>query len=78
MGETIVVFTSIVAIVTIVVVGGIAKAYFRSREAALSARAEEDVAAQFDRLARLEERIEVIERIVTDEKLELKRQLNSL
>ena len=67
----------VVAIVAIVAVSRVLQAYFRSKGEARR-RDEEREDGHDERLARLEERIKVLERIVTDEQFELKQRFRGL
>ncbi len=73
----------IVAVVFLVVVGGIVKSYFNSRaERGSGEAAQKDADELRDHIATLEDRIRVLERIVTDTKAggrdELRRQFREL
>lgn len=64
-------------VVLIVFLGVMAKMY-DSRQRHRRARREEETPADEARLARLEERVEVLERIVTDSGYDLRRQFREL
>lgn len=78
MDVIILVFAFVIVIVALGVGGGSIKAYFESKRSRADERVSDDVAAQVERLDRLEERIEVLERIVTDERHELERRFRQL
>ena len=70
-----IVFGSVVLIIAMGIFGGIAASKAKAK-ARREERTEED--EHLARLAELEERIEVLERIVTDDKYELKRRFRNL
>lgn len=69
------VFLFVLAIVVIGLGFDLLKTHLESKR---RARATVDDEAHLEQLARLEERIEVLEKIVTDERYDLKRRIDSL
>lgn len=69
------VFTMVVVIVAIACTAGVAEKYFKARTAQSNRPIDEDVRADIDRLR---ERVEVLEKIVTDERYDLEQQINRL
>jgi|GEM_PF-2396606 len=79
MGEEIVIVAIVFGSVVSIVALGVFASIWHTRakmKAARAARSEED--EHLALLARLEERIEVLERIVTDEKFELRRRFREM
>jgi len=70
------VFTFVFLVVTVVMVAGVAKAWIKQREQ--KSGTDEELADALDRIDRLEERIRVLERIVTENRYDLKQQIDSL
>lgn len=68
----------VLAIVVLVLLFKLFDSYFRSRAGRREAEAEETARAAVDRLAELEERVRVLERIVTDDSFELRRRFRDL
>jgi C4-dicarboxylate-specific signal transduction histidine kinase len=73
-------FEFVLAIVSLVLLYKVVAAYFASRFQQRNAQEREHTEADvyLERLRQLEERIRVLERIVTDEQLDLKRQFRNL
>ncbi|HEX7081134.1 MAG TPA: hypothetical protein VF329_08985 [Gammaproteobacteria bacterium] len=73
-------FEFVIIVVAIAVVGRIVNSYFKCKAAARKARQddEESAAEHLAQLARLEERIKVLERIVTDEQFDLRQRFRNL
>ena len=69
------VFIMVVLIVLISCGAGVINNYLRTQRLAAKAAPGEDMLAELDRLR---ERVEVLEKIVTDEKYDLNRELNRL
>lgn len=69
------VFTMIVIIVAISCGAGVYNNYLKTRKQEAGNAPSEDLVAQLDAL---QERVEVLEKIVTDEKYQLHRELNDL
>lgn len=70
------VFEMVVIIVIIGCVTGVANNYFRAKRHA--GPASEDLDEALDRIDDLEERVRVLEKVVTDDKYDLGRQIDSL
>jgi len=69
------VFTFVIIIVVIGCGTGVLTEYFKNKREASEFEGDDDV---YQELERLRERIEVLERIVTDEKYHLKKELDHL
>jgi hypothetical protein len=69
------VFTMIVIIVFIACTAGVVERLLKNRRAELEAQPTDDV---YDELDALRQRVEVLEKIVTDEKYNLTREINRL
>ena len=69
------VFTMVVVIVVVSCGAGVLTKYFESRKNDNSAEASDDM---LDEMNQLRQRIEVLEKIVTDESYQLNRELNNL
>ena len=69
------VFTFVIIIVVIGCGTGVLTEYFKNKREAGAAELDEDA---YEELERLRERVEVLERIVTDEKYHLKKELDQL
>jgi len=70
------VFTFVFLVVTVVMIAGVAKAWIEQRER--KGGTDEELVDALDRIDRLEERIRVLERIVTENRYDLKKQIDSL
>lgn len=75
-----VVFGFVLLIIVISTVGDTLKAYWKAKgqQASAAARPAEDERELLEKIRRLEERIEVLERIVTDDRYELRRRFKDL
>ena len=75
-----VVFGFVLLIIVISTVGDTLKAYYKAKgqRSAVAAKPPEDERELLDKIRRLEERIEVLERIVTDDRYELRRRFRDL
>ena len=69
------VFTMVAVIVVAACAAGVAKDYFKSKEARGDEVLNEGVAAELDELR---DRIEVLEKIVTDNRYQLEKEINDL
>lgn len=69
-------WTMIVCVVAIGCGAGVAESYFKSKRHAKSARSEDD--ALNSELVELRSRVEVLEKIVTDENYQLEQELDRL
>ena len=69
------VFTFVIIIVVIGCGTGVLTEYFKNKRQAAAFGPDEDV---YEELDRLRERVEVLEKIVTDEKYQLKKELDQL
>lgn len=69
------VFTFVIIIVIIGCGTGVLTEYFKHKRQAGTSEVDDEV---YDELDRLRERVEVLERIVTDEKYHLKKELDQL
>jgi cell division protein FtsB len=69
------VFTMVVLIVLISCGAGVLNNYLKTRRLAIKAAPDEDQWAEFEQLR---ERVEVLEKIVTDDKYDLNKELNHL
>jgi uncharacterized membrane protein len=72
------VFEFVIAIVVLSFVYRLMVAWIRERASSRSSGDEPAKAALLERLGQLEERVQVLERIVTDERFELKQQFKDL
>ncbi|HKI74843.1 MAG TPA: hypothetical protein VJ998_09375 [Pseudomonadales bacterium] len=72
------VFEMVVIIVIVSVVAGTIRSYFRSRHRMVSQGGHESLDEALDKIDDLEERVRVLERVVTDDKYDLKRQIDDL
>lgn len=72
------VFTMVVAIVAIGTFGGILREHLRAKRAAEGSAHDEALDDALDRIDELEERVRVLERVITDDGYDLKRQIDSL
>ena len=71
------VFTMVVVIVIVGCVTGVASDYLKNK-AKYGSNSDGDVDDALDRIEDLEERIRVLEKVVTDDRYELNRQIDSL
>ena len=69
------VFTFVIIIVIVGCGTGILSDYFKTKRQSAAVEVDDDVYAELDRLR---ERVEILERIVTDEKYNLKKELDQL
>ena len=70
------VFTFVFLVVTVVVVSELIKTYIKSRDKTKSENDEVDEALL--KIDRLEERIQVLERIITEDRYDLKKRIDNL
>lgn len=68
----------VIVLVAIVLLAGIAKEYFRHHRQEEDPKRDEEWEATLARLGELEERVRVLERIVTDPQEGLRREINRL
>jgi len=70
-------FEMVVFIVVIGVIGGVFREYFKSRHRTASI-SNDSLDEALDRIDDIEERVRVLERVVTDDRFDLKRQIDDL
>lgn len=72
-------FEFVIIIIVLSMIGSAIRAHYRSKELRRSREAEQTEAREtLDRLSKLEERIRVLERIVTDDRYELRQRFKDL
>jgi len=69
-------FLFVLMIIAIVMTAGVIQTYIKQR--GKDARPDPELLATLERMAQLEERIRVLERIVTENRVDLKQQIDSL
>ncbi len=70
------VFTFVFLIVLVSLVAGVARSWIEQRKK--GDRSDEEIADTLQKIEQLEERIRVLERIVTENRVDLKQQIDSL
>jgi len=70
------VFTFVFLIVLVVMITGVARSWIQQRNR--GARSEQEVADTLAKIDQLEERIRVLERIVTENRFDLKKEIDDL
>lgn len=70
------VFTFVFLVVLVVMMAGVARSWIEQRKK--GDRSDEEIAETLQKIEQLEERIEVLERIVTENRFDLKQQIDSL
>ena len=70
------VFTFVFLVVLVVMIAGVARSWIEQRNK--GARSEQEIADTLAKIDQLEERIRVLERIVTENRFDLKQQIDSL
>ncbi len=70
------VFTFVFLIVLVCLVAGVARSWIEQRKK--GDRSDEEIADTLQKIEQLEERIRVLERIVTENRVDLKQQIDSL
>lgn len=73
-------FEFVIAIIALALLASVARSYFESKRDKREARQQQEAETEnyLERLQQLEERIRVLERIVTDEQFELKQRFRNL